>query len=101
MKLSYLKQLLITAAVSMSLTAAVQAADAIKIGSVAPKSGPLAGGATVTQWPNLELWSKQVNADGGIKVGDKKMMVETYQSGSAISDARQSRLHHGTLRNRL
>ena len=79
MKLSYLKQLLITAAVSMSLTAAVQAADVIKIGSVAPKSGPLAGGATVTQWPNLELWSKQVNADGGIKVGDKKMMVEIIE----------------------
>ncbi len=55
------------------------AADVIKIGSVAPKSGALAGGATVTQWPNVELWSKQVNAAGGINVGGKKMMVEVIE----------------------
>ena len=52
---------------AMAVTASMlaftaQAADVIKLGAVAPKSGPLAGGATVTQWPNIELWSKQVNA---------------------------------------
>ena len=55
------------------------AADVIKLGSVAPKTGPLAGGATVTQWPNLELWTKQVNARGGLDVGGKKMMIEVIE----------------------
>ena len=61
------------------LAVSAQAADVIKIGQVAPKSGPLAGGATVTQWPNVELWSKQVNAAGGLNVGGKKMMVEIVE----------------------
>ena len=33
----------------------------IKIGAIAPKTGPLAGGAVVTQWPNVQLWVEQVN----------------------------------------
>ena len=58
---------------------AAGAADPIKIGSVAPKTGPLAGGATVTQWPNVELWAKQVNEAGGIDVGGEKRMVEVIE----------------------
>lgn len=49
---------------------AVQAADPIKIGAVAPKTGPLAAGAAVTHWPNIELWAHQVNARGGLKMKD-------------------------------
>ena len=56
-----------------------QAQDIIKIGAIAPKTGPLAGGAVVTQWPNVELWSKQVNSRGGLKVGDKQMMIEIIE----------------------
>ena len=41
--------------------------------------GPLAGGATVTQSLNIELWSKQVNARGGLDVGGKKMMIEVIE----------------------
>ena len=67
-------------AVSASMIAfSANAADVIKLGAVAPKSGPLAGGATVTQWPNVELWSKQVNARGGLNVGGKKMMIEVIE----------------------
>tara|TARA_B100000614_G_scaffold61184_1_gene54157 strand:+ start:125 stop:1318 length:1194 start_codon:yes stop_codon:yes gene_type:complete len=62
-----------------ALTVSANAADIIKFGSIAPKTGPLAGGATVTQWPNVELWSKQVNSAGGINVGGKKMMVEIIE----------------------
>ena len=77
-----LKRLFKAAAIATSasfLAVAAQAADVIKIGQVAPKSGPLAGGAAVTQWPNVELWSKQVNAAGGLNVGGKKMMVEIIE----------------------
>ena len=34
---------------------ALAKSDVIKIGAVAPKTGPLAGGAVVTQWPNVAL----------------------------------------------
>lgn len=63
-------------AASTLFGAAASAQDVIKFGSIAPKTGPLAGGAVVTQWPNVELWVKQVNARGGLNVGDKKMMIE-------------------------
>ena len=47
-----------------------QAADPIKIGAVAPKTGPLAGGAAVTQWPSIKMWAAKVNQRGGLKMKD-------------------------------
>ena len=44
-----------------------QAAPA-KIGVVGPKTGPLAGGAAVTHFPNFKLWAKEVNDKGGLKL---------------------------------
>lgn len=49
---------------------AVHAADPIKIGAVAPKTGPLAGGSAVTHWPNFQLWATLVNERGGLKMKD-------------------------------
>lgn len=54
----------------------VFAQDMIKIGAIAPKTGPLAGGAVVTQWPNVQLWVEQVNARGGLNVGGEKKLIE-------------------------
>jgi branched-chain amino acid transport system substrate-binding protein len=62
-------------------TGVVCAADPIKIGAVAPKTGPLAAGAAVTHWPNIQLWAHQVNARGGIKMKDgtrRKVEVIEY-----------------------
>lgn len=68
------------AAVLMSgLFTTAQAADVIKIGAVAPKTGPLAGGATVTQWPNVQLWVEEVNARGGLKLKDGQRMIELIE----------------------
>lgn len=69
----------VAVAVAMSLAAQALAADTIKIGAVAPKTGPLAGGATVTQWPNVALWAHQVNEAGGIDVGGTMMTVEVIE----------------------
>lgn len=55
------------------------AADTIKIGAVAPKTGPLAGGAAVSQWPNIELWAKEVNDRGGLKLKDGQKKVEIIE----------------------
>ncbi len=66
-------------AAGLALAPAVLAAETIKIGAVAPKTGALAGGATVTQWPNVELWAHQVNEAGGINVGGTMMPVEIIE----------------------
>lgn len=55
------------------------AQDVIRLGASAPKSGPLAGGAAVTHWPNIQLWMKEVNDAGGLKVGDKQMKLELVE----------------------
>lgn len=57
----------------------VFAQDMIKIGAIAPKTGPLAGGAVVTQWPNVQLWVEQVNARGGLNVGGEKKLIELIE----------------------
>lgn len=54
-------------------------ADTLKIGAVAPKTGPLAGGAAVTHWPSIRLWVEQVNADGGLMVDGEQMMIELIE----------------------
>jgi branched-chain amino acid transport system substrate-binding protein len=57
-----------------------RADDPIKIGVVGPKTGPLAGGATITHFPNFKLWQKQVNDRGGLKLktGQRKIELIEY-----------------------
>ncbi|MBD3679977.1 MAG: amino acid ABC transporter substrate-binding protein [Rhodobacteraceae bacterium] len=75
-----LMKLAATAALATGMTTgAALAADPLKIGAVAPKTGPLAGGAVVTFWPNVKLWAHDVNARGGIDVGGEKRMVEIIE----------------------
>ncbi len=57
----------------------VLASDVVKIGAVAPKTGPLAGGAAVTQWPNIQLWASQMNSNGGLSVDGGQKMVEVIE----------------------
>ena len=53
-----------------ALSISAHAEDPIRIGAVAPKTGPLAGGAAVTYWPNVRLWAHQVNERGGLMLND-------------------------------
>ena len=59
---------------------AAQAQETIKIGIVGPKTGPLAGGAGVTHFPNFDLWVHDVNQRGGLKLktGQKKVELVVY-----------------------
>ncbi len=59
--------------------ASAASADTIKIGAVAPLTGPLAGGSTVTHWPNIDLWVHEVNARGGLNVGGEMMPIEVIR----------------------
>jgi len=56
-----------------------RAAEVIKIGAVAPKTGPLAGGSTVSHWPNLKLWVSQVNGRGGLKLKSGRAKIELIE----------------------
>ena len=61
------------------LVATASAQTSIKIGYAISKTGPNTGGAAVTTIPNYELWVKEVNAAGGIKLGDKRVPIEIVQ----------------------
>ena len=69
---------ILTVAFFLSVFPAVKA-DTIKIGASAPKTGPLAGGSTVTFWPNVKLWVKQVNDSGGIKLKSGKAKIQLIE----------------------
>ena len=58
------------AAFSVLSIGTASGADPIRIGAVAPKTGPLAAGAAITHWPNIQLWAHQVNERGGLKMKD-------------------------------
>ncbi|MGE0503375.1 MAG: amino acid ABC transporter substrate-binding protein [Rhizobiaceae bacterium] len=66
------------AAMGLASTGAF-AQETIKLGASAAKTGPLAGGAAMTHWPNIQLWMKEVNDAGGLKVGDKQMKIELVE----------------------
>ncbi|GGA54714.1 twin-arginine translocation pathway signal protein [Nitratireductor aestuarii] len=55
------------------------AQEVVKIGASAPKTGPLAGGAAVTHWPNVKMWVDEVNARGGLKIGDTQQKIELVE----------------------
>jgi branched-chain amino acid transport system substrate-binding protein len=62
--------LALTAAAALLPLGLAHAADAIKIGVAAHKTGPLAAGYAVTQGPSIEMWINQVNERGGLKMKD-------------------------------
>jgi branched-chain amino acid transport system substrate-binding protein len=80
------------AALAAALGTFASAADAqekIRIGYAISKTGPYAGGAGITTLPNYELWVKDVNAAGGIKLGDRKLPIEVveYDDRSSSEEA--------------
>ena len=56
-----------------------RAAELVKIGAVAPKTGPLAAGAAITHWPNIKLWVTQVNARGGLKLKSGRAKIKLIE----------------------
>lgn len=59
--------------------ATAMAQDKIKIGYAISKTGPNAGGANITQIPNYQLWVKEVNDKGGLKLGNKRVPIEVIE----------------------
>jgi branched-chain amino acid transport system substrate-binding protein len=61
--------------------ATAQEIKSIKVGYAIAKTGPNAGGASVTQIPNYEMWVKEVNARGGIMLKSigKRVPIEVVE----------------------
>jgi branched-chain amino acid transport system substrate-binding protein len=79
MKRRTFTQLALLGAISGLITRPAGAQTTLKVGAVAPKTGPLAGGAAVTYWPNVQLWVQTVNERGGLNVGGTPMMLELVE----------------------
>lgn len=69
------------AALGLAGAAGAQDIKSIKIGYAISKTGPNAGGASVTQIPNYEMWVKEVNARGGLmlKSVGKRVPIEVIE----------------------
>src|SRR4029450_10018702 len=65
------------AALAFALPASAQ--DKVKIGYAISKTGPNAGGASLTQIPNYQMGVKDVMPKGGLKVGDKRLPIEVIE----------------------
>ncbi len=77
--MNFLKSIALAASASLIAVSAAQAADTIRIGAVAPKTGPLAAGAAITHWPNVKLWVDTVNARGGLKLKSGQAKIELIE----------------------
>jgi branched-chain amino acid transport system substrate-binding protein len=58
---------------------AAEAQDKVTIGYATSKTGPFAGGASITTLPNYQLWVKEVNAAGGLMLGGKRVPIEVVE----------------------
>lgn len=73
-----LRALAALAATALAVAPAM-AQDKVKIGYAISKTGPNAGGASITQIPNYEMWVKEVNDKGGLMIGGKRVPIEVVE----------------------
>jgi branched-chain amino acid transport system substrate-binding protein len=51
----------------------------IKVAVIGAKTGPLAPGAAITQFPPFKLWAHEVNERGGLKLKDGQRKIELIE----------------------
>jgi branched-chain amino acid transport system substrate-binding protein len=86
-KCNFLRVILVTAFLVVSICYPAWGARTIKIGVI----GPMKFVQGVGHWNGAVLAAEQINAKGGIQVGDKKILIELVQADSnelnSIADA--------------
>jgi branched-chain amino acid transport system substrate-binding protein len=71
---------IVAGAVAALIAAApAHAQDKVKIGYAVSLSGPNAAGAAITTVPNYKLWFHDIEAAGGLKLGDKRVPIEVVE----------------------
>lgn len=77
----------LTSGLALSASTAFAADDTVTIGYAVPRTGANATGAGITTIPNYELWVKDVNAAGGLKMPDgSRRMIEVVEYDSRSSN---------------
>lgn len=78
-----------TALMSTAALFGAQAQETYRIGYAISKTGPGAPGANTSTIPNYEMWVKEINDAGGLKVGDKMIPIEVveYDDRSSSEEA--------------
>ncbi|MGD9864864.1 MAG: amino acid ABC transporter substrate-binding protein [Pseudodonghicola sp.] len=79
----------LVSAVALTAGNAGAAEDTVRIGYAVARTGANATGAGITTIPNYELWVKDVNAAGGLKMPDgsqRKIEVVEYDNRSSNED---------------
>jgi len=71
--------LLVTAVMLGSTVGVASAQETLKVGVTGPKTGVQTGAAAIVYWPNVQLWVREVNEKGGIKVEGKRLKVELVE----------------------
>ena len=61
----------------------------IKVAVIGAKTGPLAPGAAITQFPTFKLWAHEVNERGGLKLktGQRKIEIMEYDDRTQPPEA--------------
>jgi branched-chain amino acid transport system substrate-binding protein len=79
----------LTAALAAPAVRAQGAPSALRIGYAISKTGPNAGGAAITTIPNYEMWVKEVNAAGGLRLGNARVPIQVieYDDRSVSEDS--------------
>lgn len=68
------------AVATLAPTRTVRAQPApIRIGWAVSRTGPFAGGAATTVIPNYEMWAREVNEQGGIRVGNARRPIQVVE----------------------
>ena len=82
-------ELMLSAGLALCTAGATLAQEPVKVGVSAPKTGPLAGGASGVLWPNIKLWGEKVNKAGGLKVGAqmRPIKIVEYDDKSSPEEA--------------
>ena len=74
-----LRLLGVTAVAALAFALPASAQDKVKVGYAISKTGPNAGGASITQIPNYQLWVKEVNDKGGLMLGGERVKIEVIE----------------------
>jgi branched-chain amino acid transport system substrate-binding protein len=79
----------LTAALAAPAVRAQGAPSTLRIGYAISKTGPNAGGAAITTIPNYEMWVKEVNAAGGLRLGNARVPIQVteYDDRSVSEDS--------------
>ncbi|MEX0853787.1 MAG: amino acid ABC transporter substrate-binding protein [Bauldia sp.] len=64
---------------ALAVSGAAEAQDKIKIGYAISLSGPNAAGASITTVPNYKLWFHDIEAAGGLKLGETRVPIEVIE----------------------